>query len=59
MRKSRVEAAKTRERIVAAAAAEFAPEDLDKLAKAMTLAHSSLSPVALLLQRDLMWDEPR
>ena len=26
--------------------------------KAMTLAHSSLSPVALLLTRDLMWEEP-
>lgn len=29
-----------------------------KLAKAMTLAQSSLSPVALLLGRDLMWEEP-
>jgi sulfopyruvate decarboxylase subunit alpha len=29
-----------------------------KLVKAMTLAHSSLSPVALLLTRDLMWEEP-
>ena len=29
-----------------------------KIAKAMTLAHSSLSPVAVLLTRDLMWEEP-
>jgi len=29
-----------------------------KVAKAVTLAHSSLSPVALLLSRDLMWEEP-
>ena len=29
-----------------------------QVAKAMTLAHSSLSPVALLLTRDLMWEEP-
>jgi len=29
-----------------------------KMAKAMTLAQSSLSPVALLLNRDLMWEEP-
>jgi sulfopyruvate decarboxylase subunit alpha len=29
-----------------------------KVDKAMTLAQSSLSPVALLLQRDLMWEEP-
>jgi sulfopyruvate decarboxylase subunit alpha len=29
-----------------------------KVAKAMALAQSSLSPVALLLQRDLMWEEP-
>jgi sulfopyruvate decarboxylase subunit alpha len=29
-----------------------------KIAKAVTLAHSSLSPVALLLSRDLMWEEP-
>ena len=29
-----------------------------KVAKAVTLAHSSLSPVAVLLTRDLMWDEP-
>ncbi len=26
--------------------------------KAVTLAHASLSPVALLLSRDLMWEEP-
>ena len=30
-----------------------------KLGKAMALAESSLSPVALLLSRDLMWEEPR
>lgn len=30
-----------------------------KLNKAMALAQSSLSPVALLLNRDLMWEEPR
>jgi sulfopyruvate decarboxylase subunit alpha len=36
------------------------PEDVGpKMAKAMTLAQSSLSPVALLLQRDLMWEEPK
>jgi hypothetical protein len=29
-----------------------------KVAKAMVLASSSLSPVALLLTRDLMWEEP-
>ena len=29
-----------------------------KIAHAMTLAQASLSPVALLLQRDLMWEEP-
>ncbi len=29
-----------------------------KVADAMTLAQSSLSPVALLLTRDLMWEEP-
>ena len=29
-----------------------------KVTKAMTLAQSSLSPVALLLSRDLMWEEP-
>ena len=28
------------------------------VAKAVTLAHASLSPVALLLSRDLMWEEP-
>src|SRR5438034_8274651 len=34
------------------------PDDVEpKLAKAMTLAQSSLSPVALLLNRDLMWEE--
>ena len=36
------------------------PDDVEPtLAKAMTLAQSSLSPVALLLSRDLMWEEPR
>jgi sulfopyruvate decarboxylase subunit alpha len=36
------------------------PEDVEpKIAKAMTLAQSSLSPVALLLNRDLMWEEPK
>src|SRR2546430_5258017 len=30
-----------------------------KVAHAMTLAQASLSPVALLLQRDLMWEEPK
>ncbi|GAC1480404.1 MAG: thiamine pyrophosphate-binding protein [Candidatus Dormibacteria bacterium] len=36
------------------------PEDvLPKMTKAMALAQSSLSPVALLLNRDLMWEEPR
>ncbi|MDQ6709416.1 MAG: thiamine pyrophosphate-binding protein [Candidatus Dormibacteraeota bacterium] len=36
------------------------PEEVQpKLTKAMTLAQSSLSPVALLLNRDLMWEEPR
>jgi sulfopyruvate decarboxylase subunit alpha len=30
-----------------------------QIAEAMTLAHSSLSPVALLLTRDLMWETPR
>ena len=30
-----------------------------KVGKAMALAESSLSPVALLLSRDLMWEEPR
>jgi sulfopyruvate decarboxylase subunit alpha len=29
-----------------------------KIGRAMTLAHSSLSPVAVLLTRDLMWEEP-
>jgi sulfopyruvate decarboxylase subunit alpha len=29
-----------------------------QVAKAATLAHSSLSPVALLMTRDLMWEEP-
>src|SRR3982074_1960369 len=36
------------------------PEQVEaKIAQAMTLAQSSLSPVALLLQRDLMWEEPK
>ena len=36
------------------------PEEVQpKLTKAMALAQSSLSPVALLLGRDLMWEEPR
>jgi len=36
-----------------------APEDAaSKIDKAMTLALSSLAPVALLLTRDLMWEEP-
>jgi len=30
-----------------------------KVAKAMALAQSSLSPVALLLNRDLMWEDPK
>lgn len=35
------------------------PEEAQsKVAQAITLAHSSLSPVALLLSRDLMWEEP-
>src|SRR5438105_15768195 len=35
------------------------PEEIEpKVAKAVALAHSSLSPVALLLSRDLMWEEP-
>jgi sulfopyruvate decarboxylase subunit alpha len=35
------------------------PEDVEgKMSKAMALAQSSLSPVALLLGRDLMWEEP-
>ena len=29
-----------------------------QVAKGMTLAHASLAPVALLLTRDLMWEEP-
>src|SRR5437764_629970 len=35
-----------------------ADEVAPKVAKAMTLAQSSLSPVGLLLTRDLMWEEP-
>jgi sulfopyruvate decarboxylase subunit alpha len=36
------------------------PDEVErKVAKAMTLAQSSLSPVALLLSRDLMWEEPQ
>jgi sulfopyruvate decarboxylase subunit alpha len=36
------------------------PEEVEpKMAKAMTLAQSSLAPVALLLNRDLMWEEPK
>ena len=36
------------------------PDDVPaKMAQAMTLAQSSLSPVALLLGRDLMWEEPQ
>ena len=35
------------------------PDEVEsRLAKAMALAQSSLSPVALLLCRDLMWEEP-
>src|SRR6266540_4618364 len=35
------------------------PDEGDRtVAKAMTLAQSSLSPVAVLLTRDLMWEEP-
>lgn len=35
------------------------PEDArQKIASAMTLAQSSLAPVALLLTRELMWEEP-
>ena len=34
-------------------------EVLPKLTTAMALAQSSLSPVALLLNRDLMWEEPQ
>ncbi len=34
------------------------PEEVDRqVSKAMTLAYSSLSPVALLLTRDLMWED--
>jgi sulfopyruvate decarboxylase subunit alpha len=34
------------------------PDEVEtKVAKAVTLAHSSSSPVALLLTRDLMWEE--
>lgn len=36
------------------------PDDVvPKMQKAMALAQSSLSPVALLLGRDLMWEEPK
>ena len=36
------------------------PDEVEpKVAKAMALAQSSLSPVALLLNRDLMWEEPK
>jgi sulfopyruvate decarboxylase subunit alpha len=36
------------------------PEEVeDRLARAMTLAQSSLSPVAVLLTRELMWEEPQ
>src|SRR5690349_23525722 len=36
------------------------PDEVDdKLARAMTLAQSSLSPVAVLLTRELMWEEPQ
>lgn len=36
------------------------PDEVEpKIAKAMALAQSSLSPVALLLNRDLMWEEPK
>jgi sulfopyruvate decarboxylase subunit alpha len=35
------------------------PDEVEpKLAQAVSLAQSSLSPVALLLSRDLMWEEP-
>jgi sulfopyruvate decarboxylase subunit alpha len=35
------------------------PEEVEaKVRKGLTLANSSLSPVALLLSRDLMWEEP-
>jgi sulfopyruvate decarboxylase subunit alpha len=37
----------------------LAPEQVPaRVAQAMTLAQASLSPVALLLSRDLMWEEP-
>jgi sulfopyruvate decarboxylase subunit alpha len=37
-----------------------APEEVARtVAQGMMLAHASLSPVALLLSRDLMWEEPR
>jgi sulfopyruvate decarboxylase subunit alpha len=37
-----------------------APDEVgDKVGKAQTLAQASLSPVALLLTRDLMWEEPQ
>jgi sulfopyruvate decarboxylase subunit alpha len=36
-----------------------APETVGRtIAKAITLAHASLSPVALMMTRDLMWEEP-
>ena len=36
-----------------------APEEVEpRLQRAMTLAQSSLSPVAVLLERELMWEEP-
>jgi sulfopyruvate decarboxylase subunit alpha len=36
------------------------PDEVDdKLSRAMTLAQSSLSPVAVLLTRELMWEEPQ
>ena len=35
------------------------PEEVDvRVERAITLAHSSLSPVALLMTRSLMWEEP-
>jgi sulfopyruvate decarboxylase subunit alpha len=38
----------------------WTPDEVEpKVGKALTLAHSSLSPVALLLTRDLMWEEPQ
>src|SRR5438132_8492275 len=37
----------------------YEPDEVEpKVRKAVTLAHSSLSPVAVLLTRDLMWEEP-